>query len=95
MYKVDTSVETFEFDVDGKEYSIPTMQNLPLKVFREIQSKVRGANDGMTEETAVYALLDTFETLAPGCTETLSFAQAVDLMKAYTTYKGGEPLGKS
>ena len=94
MYKVEKNTEAFEFEVDGKEYSVPTMQNLPLKAFREIQAKVRNAQDGTTEETAVYAMLDMFEELAPGCTETLTFSQALDLMKAYTDYNG-EDLGKS
>lgn len=94
MYKVENNAEPFEFEVDGKAYAVPTMQNLPLKTFREIQKTIRSAKDGTTEETAVYALLDMFESLAPGCTDTLTFAQALELMKAYTSFNG-ESLGES
>lgn len=94
MYKVENNAEPFEFEIDGNVYAVPTMQNLPLKTFREIQSKIRKAKDGTTEETAVYALLDMFESIAPGCTESLTFTQALDLMKAYTSYNG-ESLGES
>ena len=94
MYKVENNAEPFEFEIDGKTYAIPTMQNLPLKTFREIQRTIRNAQEGTTEETAVYALLDMFETLAPGCTESLTFSQAFDLMKAYTSYNG-DSLGES
>lgn len=92
MYKVENSAELFEFEVDGKQYSIPTLTNLPMKKFREIQRRIRGAKDGLKEEEAVYSLLDVFDELAPGSTDSLTYIQAAKLVKEYTT--GNDELGE-
>jgi hypothetical protein len=92
-YKVEDTREFFEFEVGGKTYSVPKLADMPIAMFREIQSRIRGAKDGQREDEAVYALMDAFEKFAPGCTETLSITQASKLMQAYTL--GGESLGES
>lgn len=92
MYKVDKEIEYFEFEVGGEKYKVPTLQCLPLNKFREMQRRVREADERRTEEEAVYALLDIFDELAPGCTDQLTYLQAAELVKAYTV---GEELGES
>lgn len=93
MYKVETNSEKFEFEVDGKVYEIPQMQDLPLLKFREIQQRIRSAKDELRAEEAVYALLDVFEELAPGSTDKLTYMQAAQLVRVYTT--GTDELGES
>ena len=93
MYKVEEHSEQFEFEVKGKVYEIPKMQDLPLQKFREIQRRIRSANDELRAEEAVYALLDVFEELAPGSTDDLTYLQAAQLVRVYTT--GNDELGES
>lgn len=93
MYKVETNPDKFEFEVNGIVYKIPKMQDLPLMKFRELQQRIRDTKDELRAEEAVYALLDVFEELAPGSTKDLTYMQAAQLVRAYTT--GTDELGES
>lgn len=94
MYTIDERPRTFDFERGGKTYSIPTLQDIPLDVFRAMQKRIREAADDEREEEAVYATLDLIEGLAKGATKGLSFRQAAALVTAYVNYDGGD-MGES
>ena len=91
MYVVSESdARDFEFQVDGVVYSVPRRESLPIPKFRELRKRISEAEN--QEEEAIDAILDLFEEYAPGAVAKLNFAQAVELITAYTS---GEELGES
>jgi len=94
MYKVEKVKDPFEFESDGKVYSVPQISDLPLKRFKKIQKTVRDADENMREEVAVDAVLEVFDEFAPGSTDNLTYMQAAKLVSAYAN-GGEESLGES
>lgn len=91
MYVVDTQeAKGFEFMVDGKVYNIPRRESLPISKYREIRKRINEASN--PEEEAIDAIFDLFDEYAPGVIGSMTFGEAVKLVKAYTS---DEDLGES
>lgn len=79
MFTLDSpKVQTFDFKIGEKVYSVPMANYLPYDLVRNIP----------TDRTEVYAVSDwmlaeIFERYAPGCTEGLTVAQITELLTAY------------
>lgn len=83
MYKIEQEKVTFEFEgINGKHYSVPTIQDIPLPQFREMQKRINEAGDDREDE-AIYATIDLIEAYAKGSTKDLTLRQATQLVKAY------------
>lgn len=96
MYKVETSeAAQFEFEIDGKAYSIPRRESLPMPVFRKMRKRISEAEN--QAEEAINAIFDLFDEFAPGALDSLTFEQALKLSNAYTSDKDdeGDSLGES
>lgn len=94
MYVIEKSeAKRFEFEIDGKEYSVPRRESLPFPVFRKIRKRIQ-ESDNAAEE-GVNAMFDLFEEFAPGALDSLDFEQALNLINAYSTGDEGETLGES
>lgn len=94
MYRIEKSeAKRFEFEIDGKEYSVPRRESLPFPKFREIQKRIKDADD--PAEEGVNAIFDLFDEFAPGALDSLDFEQALNLINAYSTGDEGETLGES
>lgn len=95
MYKVETSeAAQFEFEIDGKAYSIPRRESLPMPVFRKMRKRISEAED--QAEEAINAVFDLFDEFAPGALDSLTFEQAISLASAYTNGESeGDTLGES
>ena len=94
MYKIEKSeAKHFEFEIDGKAYSVPRRESLPFKTFRGIQKRIKDAAD--PAEEGVNAIFDLFDEFAPGALDSIDFEQALKLENAYSTGDEGETLGES
>lgn len=95
MYSISTGeARRFEFEVDGKAYSVPHRESLPMPKFREIRKRIDGAEN--KAEEAIDTMFDLFDEYAPGALDSLTFEQAIQLVNAYTTgADGGDSLGES
>lgn len=94
MYTVEKSkAKCFEFEIDGKKYSVPRRESLPFPVFRKIRKRIQESNDAAEE--GINAMFDLFEEFAPGALDSLDFEQALNLINAYSTGDEDATLGES
>lgn len=94
MYTIEKSeAKQFEFEIDGKAYSVPRRESLPFPTFRKIRKRIQEADD--PAEEGVNAIFDLFDEFAPGALDSLDFEQALNLVNAYSTGDEGETLGES
>ena len=91
MYVVkESDAPEFQFESNGVVYSVPRRESLPVPTFRKMRKRISEAEN--QEEEAIDAILDLFEEFAPGSLDGMTFAQAVELITAYT---GDNDLGES
>ena len=84
MFKLESNEQkVFEFEFDGKTYSIPSRLGLPMARFRKIQKAITQADD--KEEALFDEIMAVFDEYAPGIMEQLTLGQAMELFKAYSS----------
>lgn len=81
MFTIETGeTRTFEFSIDGKEYEVPLLSELPIPTVKEFL-EVRKSADGA--EAAIWLAENVFEAYAPGCTEHLKTSELAALVGEY------------
>lgn len=94
MYTIEKSDgKRFEFEVDGKVYSVPMRESLPMPKFREIRKRISESDN--PAEVAIDMVFELFDEYAPGVLDSLTFEQALKLVNAYSSGGDGETLGES
>ena len=83
MYTVEKAeAPLFEFKVGRKTYSVPCRESLPFRKYRELQQRIKEAED--QENEAVMAIIDLIEEYAPGSLDDLTFQQVIGIVSAYS-----------
>lgn len=94
MFKLEESkAKTFDFEFEGKTYSVPSRESLPFATFRAIRKAI--AESDNPEETGFDEIMKLFDEYIPEVMEKIDFEQAARLFSAYSTMDEGESLGKS
>lgn len=96
MYKLDDSKPTtFDFEYDGKVYSVPARTSLPMSTFRAIRKAI--ADSSNPEETGFDEIMKLFDEYIPEVMESIDMGQAMELFRAYSSLDTGEgaSLGES
>ena len=97
MYKLEGSkAKTFDFEYDGKTYSVPSRESLPMSTFRAIRKAI--AESDSPEETGFDEIMKLFDEYIPEVMENIDMGQALELFRAYSFMDDGEDsasLGKS
>lgn len=79
----------FEFEYDGKTYSVPARTSLPMSKFRAIRKAIVESDN--PEETGFDEIMALFDEYIPEVMESISTEQAMELFSAYAN-GGDEPL---
>lgn len=88
----------YHFEVDGRSYSMPTLEALPLPFLRET---VHRAEDGKTDEIGVdfiLAIIDRYtvdDATGESAAHLSDVLGAAALMAIFSDYTQGEALGES
>lgn len=94
MFKLDGSESrTFDFEFDGKSYSVPSRESLPLPKFRAIRRALAEADNA--EEALFDEIMKLFDEHVPEVMERIDLGQAMALFKAYSTGGDEADLGES
>ena len=94
MFKLDESkAKTFDFEFEGKTYSVPSRNSLPMRTFREIRKALSDSNN--SEEALFDEIMKVFDEYIPEVMERIDLGQAMELFKAYSVEDDGESLGES
>lgn len=94
MFKLDASTaKTFDFEYDGKTYSIPSRESLPMSTFRSIRKAI--AESDNSDEALFDEIMKLFDEYVPEVMERIDLGQAMELFKAYSSEDDGASLGKS
>lgn len=94
MFKLeDSKAKTFEFEFDGKTYSVPSRESLPMSTFRAIRAAL--AESGGSEEVLFDEIMKIFDEYIPEVMERIDLGQAMELFKAYSVEDDGASLGES
>ena len=84
MYEVKANkVETFDFKMGYKTYSVPLMRNMPLKKLLEYNKALSKVKPGQESDFLIQFISEIFDEHAPGVTDQLTADQFHDLMQAY------------
>ena len=82
MFKLeDSKQDDFMFEFEGKTYSIPSRNSLPLSTFKAMRKAINAAKD--PEEAVFDEVMKLFDEYAPEVTKKITLAQAMELFKAY------------
>lgn len=94
MFKLESGdAQSFEFEFEGKKYTIPSRLGLPMKRFRKIQKAISQSDD--KEETLFDEIMGVFDEYAPDVMDKLTLGQAMELFTAYSTDEDAPSLGES
>ena len=94
MFKLeDSKAKTFDFEFDGKTYSVPSRDSLPMSTFRSIRKAL--AESGNSEEVLFDEIMKIFDEYIPEVMERIDLGQAMELFKAYSVEDDGASLGES
>ena len=94
MFKLDESkAKTFDFEFEGKTYSVPSRNSLPMRTVREIRKALSDSNN--SEEALFDEIMKVFDEYIPEVMERIDLGQAMELFKAYSVEDDGESLGES
>ena len=94
MFKLeDSKAKTFDFEYEGKTYSVPSRNSLPMTKFREIRKAL--AESGNSEEVLFDEIMKIFDEYIPEVMERIDLGQAMELFKAYSIEDEGASLGES
>lgn len=89
MYKLENSTaKTFDFEYEGKTYSVPARTSLPMSTFRAIRKAI--ADSDNPEETGFDEIMKLFDEYIPEVMERIDMGQALELFKAYSSMDDGE-----
>lgn len=76
--------EKFEFEYDGKTYSVPYLKYAPYPVISKYNADIKKAKTASEQADALIDLCSKqFEKHAPGVLKNLSMEQATDMFNAY------------
>ena len=94
MFKLEKSgAKTFDFEFEGKKYSVPSRQSLPVSTFRSMRKAI---NESDNQEEALFdEVMKLFDKYVPAVMKKIDLSQAMELFKAYSTEDDGASLGKS
>ena len=94
MFKLESSkAKTFDFEYEGKTYSIPSRESLPMARFREIRAAL--ADSDNSEEVLFDEIMRLFDEYVPDVMASIDLGQAMELFKAYSSDDDGANLGES
>ena len=94
MFKLeDSRAKTFDFEFEGKTYSVPSRNSLPMTKFREIRKAL--SESGNSEEVLFDEIMKIFDEYIPEVMERIDLGQAMELFKAYSVEDEGASLGES
>ena len=94
MFKLEKSkAKTFDFEYDGKEYSVPSVSSLPMKRFRAIREKLAESNN--SAEVFFDEIMNLFDEYIPEVMDTIDLDEAKALFKAYSAENDEASLGES
>lgn len=94
MFKLEESkAKTFDFEYEGKTYSVPSRNSLPMSTFRAIRAAL--AESGGSEEVLFDEIMKIFDEYIPDVMERIDLGQAMELFKAYSVEDEGASLGES
>lgn len=92
MYVVQPDKNTsFNFEIDGQEYSVPFVKHLPLNKMRDHDKTARKLKGNDRANFEVEFLARVFDDYAPGVTDALTLDQFKDLVDAYVTESNVSP----
>lgn len=92
MYTVgQPKKRTFEFEVDGKVYSVPSLATLDLDAIMAYADAIRGGDD---LAFVLYIVDNIFPEDAAACVRKLQLGQSAPLIRAYIA-EGSETVGES
>lgn len=93
MFKLDKcTANPFEFEFEGKTYTVPNKLDLPMPVFMAIRKAIIESND--PQEALFDEVMKLFEQYVPEVMEKITLSQATELFKAYAIDEG-DSLGES
>lgn len=93
MFKLEESkAKTFEFEYRGETYSIPSVDGLPLKVYRKIRKAISESDN--PEEAMFDEIMGLFDEYIPDVMDVIDFEEAKTLFIAYSSGDGAS-LGES
>ena len=76
--------ESFEFEYDGKQYSVPYLRYAPYPVVAKYNAAVKKVKTASEQADALIDLCSgQFEKHAPGVLKNLSMEQATEMFNAY------------
>lgn len=94
MFKLESSkAKTFDFEFEGKTYSVPSRQSLPMSTFRGIRKAI--ADSDNSEETLFDEIMKLFDEYVPDVMARIDLGQAMVLFQAYSVDDDGASLGES
>lgn len=94
MFKLeDSKAKTFDFEFEGKTYSVPSRDSLPMSTFRSIRKAL--AESGNSEEVLFDEIMKLFDEYAPDVMDRICLEQAMKLFQAYSLEDDGASLGES
>lgn len=82
MFHVPAAREPFEFEVDGEEFSLPRVDDLPIADALRIKARADAATGGRGDVLMAVAL-EFFDEHAPGVTGRLTMSQFGALANAW------------
>ena len=92
MYHVErTSPRAFEFEIDGCEYSVPSLAQMPLDTVRAYAEAVKGGDD---LSFVLWIVANLFPEDAQDAVGKLPIDQVSGLIRAYIA-ESGEGVGES
>ncbi len=75
--------QTFDFEIEGKQYSVPYMKHMPLNKMLAYNKRIKHMKADAQGDEYIAFVADIFNEHAPGAIDNLSVEQFSDLMKAY------------